>query len=236
MGIGREFILGRYWEETNLIGVSKYIDPNKNILEIGGHSGTSSIFYSHCINTDSKIYVYEPQRNMYNLLCKNIIQNNLQNKIIPNNLGVFCYNGLSRMNSIDIDGSIGANVLKRYNEESSEPCNFGGISLGSDGEIINVVTIDTMDIENIGYIHCDAQGSENFLFSKGINIITKYRPVILYENMDFCGRALYNNVCNSNPQYLQESLFDIKDYCMNTLKYSKYIDRFCGGDDTLLIP
>ena len=32
---------------------------------------------------NDKVYVYEPQFNMYNLLVKNINQNNLQNKIIP---------------------------------------------------------------------------------------------------------------------------------------------------------
>ncbi len=213
----------------------KYINTNHNILEIGGHCGTSSIVYSSFLKDNQKLYVYEPQQNMYNLLVQNIEQNNLQNKIIPNNLGVFCFEGNGKMNSIDLDGGGGV-VEKRYNEENNLNCNFGGIGLGNDGENINLTTIDNMNLDDIGYIHCDAQGSENFIFSKGIETIKKYRPVILYENNEIYGRYLYDNVCKSYPNYKEESVFDIKKYCMEQLNYSTFIDKFNGGIDTLLIP
>ena len=93
-----------------------------------------------------------------------------------------------------------------------------------------------MKLDNIGYIHCDAQGSENFLFSKGIETITKYKPVILYENIKLYGTYLYDVICASYPDYKEESIFDIKKYCMEQLHYSQFIDRFNGGIDTLLIP
>jgi FkbM family methyltransferase len=214
--------------------LQEYINPNRNILEIGGHCGTSSIVYSSFLNDNTKMYVYEPQHNMYNLLVQNIKQNNLLNKIIPNNLGVFCFEGNGKMNSIDLD--CGGVVSKRYNEENNLGCNFGGICLGNDGENINLTTIDNMNLDNIGYIHCDAQGSENFIFSKGIETIKKYRPVILYENTDFYGTYLYDNICKSYPNYKEESVFDIKKYCMEQLSYSSFIDNFNGGIDTLLIP
>lgn len=234
LSIGGEFRKGGYWDIDTLLKLREYIDPNRNILEIGGHCGTSSIIYSSFLN-NKKIYVYEPQYNMYNLLIKNINQNNLQNKIIPNHLGVFCFEGNAKMNSIDLDGG-GGIVAKRYNEENNLNCNFGGIGLGTDGEHIKLTTIDNMKLDNIGYIHCDAQGSENFIFSKGIETIKKHRPVILYENIKFYGTYLYDNVCKSYPNYKEESIFDIKKYCMEELNYSNFIDKFNGGIDTLLIP
>ena len=233
--IGREFKHGNYWDINTLLKLSKYIDTNRNILEIGGHCGTSSIVYSSFLTNKNKLYVYEPQRNMYNLLVKNINQNKLQDKIIPNNSGVFCFEGNGKMNNIDLDGGGGV-VSRRYNEENNLNCNFGGIGLGNDGENIKLTTIDNMNLDDIGYIHCDAQGSENFIFSKGIETIRKYRPVILYENTEFYGTYLYDNVCKSYPSYKEESTFDIKKYCMEQLKYSTFIDRFNGGIDTLLIP
>lgn len=233
--IGNEFKQGIYWDEGTLLKLKEYIPPDRNILEIGGHCGTSTIVYSSFLNENQKIYVYEPQRNMYNLLVKNINQNNLQNKIIPNNLGVFCYEGNGMMNDIDLDGG-GGIVEKRYNEENNLNCNFGGICLGNNGEKIKLTTIDNMNLDDIGYIHCDAQGSENFIFSKGIETIKKYRPVILYENIQVYGTFLYDNICKSYSNYKEESLFDIKKYCMEQLNYSEYIDKFDGGYDTLLIP
>lgn len=229
------FNRGEYWDEDNLLKLKNYINPDLNIVEIGGHCGTSSIIYSYFLNKNAKIFTFEPQKKLYDLLKLNIKQNNLQDKIIPYNLGVFCYKGKGKMNDVDLDGG-GGNINKRHNEEKNLPCNFGGVSLGADGEEIDIITMDDMGISDIGFIHCDAQGAENFIFSKSINTISKNRPTILYENKDFYGTYLYNTIRKSYSQYEQESLFDIKKYCMENLKYSKFIDRFNGGIDTLLIP
>lgn len=233
--IGNSFKHGNYWDMKTLLMLREYIDPNRDILEIGGHCGTSSIVYSSFLNDKKKIYVYEPQRNMYNLLVLNINQNNLQHKIIPNNLGVFCFEGNGKMNNVDFDGG-GGIVEKRYNEENNLGCNFGGIGLGDDGENINLITIDNMKLVDIGFIHCDAQGSENFIFSKGLETIKRNRPVIFYEDNASHEKFLYDNVCKSYPNYNDESVFDIKKYCIEQLNYSRFIDRFNGGIDTLLIP
>ena len=233
--IGNQFKAGQYWDEDTLLKLKKYVDPNRNILEIGGHCGTSSIIYASFLNNDKKIYVYEPQNNMYNLLVHNINQNNLQDKIIPHKLGLFCYEGTGKMNNIDLDGGGGV-VSKRYNEESHLSCNFGGIGLGRDGEDITLTTIDNLKLDDIGFIHCDAQGAENFIFSKGLETIAKYRPVIYYENNEVYGRYLYDSVCQSYPDYIEDGKFDIKKYCIEQLKYSSFVDRFNGSIDTLLLP
>lgn len=233
--IGKDFKNGSYWDIDTLLKLQEYIDPNKNILEIGGHCGTSTLVYSSFLSDNNKIFVYEPQVNMYNLLVHNIYQNQLQHKIVPHNLGVFCYEGNATMNDIDLDGG-GGTVSKRYNEEQDLCCNFGGIGLGNGGENIKLTTIDNMDHDNIGFIHCDAQGAENFIFSCGLETIKKYRPVILYEDNEVHGRYLYDNVCNAYPNYIENSKFNIKKYCMEELNYSKFIDGFNGGIDTLLLP
>ena len=44
-----------------------------------------------------------------------------------------------------------------------------------------------MKLDDIGYIHCDAQGAENFIFSNGLETLIKYKPVILYENNELYG-------------------------------------------------
>jgi FkbM family methyltransferase len=231
--IGNEFNNERYWYEDTLIKLKKYINPRQNILEIGGHCGTSSIVYSSFLDNNSKVIVYEPQENMYELLVENINQNNLQNKIIPNKKGVFCYEGEGNMNDIDIDGG-GGNVLKRYTEEKHLPCNFGGLGLGFKGEKIQLTTIDNMNLENIGFIHCHAQGSENYIFSNSTNLILKYKPFILYRNVEK-DKYLYENVSKAYPQYKNDSEFNIKNYCIEKLNYS-FIDNFNNSVDILLIP
>ena len=51
-----------YWGIDTLLKIKPYIDPAKNIIEIGGHCGTSSLVYASFLNDDQKIYVYEPQK------------------------------------------------------------------------------------------------------------------------------------------------------------------------------
>ncbi len=233
-GITKYFDNGSYYDINTLLLLKEYINPNKNILEIGGHCGTSSLVYSSYLNDNSKLFVYEPQKNMYDLLCHNIKQNNLENKIIQNNKGLFCYNGKCRMNDFDFAST--GSITKRYNEECDSVCNFGGACLGNDGEIINVVTLDSLEYDNIGYIHCDAQGAENFIFSKGKEFVKKHRPVIYYENNYEDNNILYYSVLYSFPEYIEYSNFNIKTFCMEELGYSKYIDNFNGSIDTLLIP
>lgn len=232
--IGNDFKRGRYWDEDTLLKLKKYIDSTQNILEIGGHCGTSSIVYASFLDDNSKLFVYEPQEKMYKLLLKNIYQNGLETKIIANNSGIFCYEGIGTMNNIDLDGG-GGNVKKRYTEETNLMCNFGGIGLGFEGETIKLTTIDNLNLSNLGFIHCDAQGAENFIFSNSLVTVTNNKPFILYEDNQLQAKYLYENVCKAYPQYKNESEFNIKKYCVENLNYS-FIDNFNGSIDTLLIP
>lgn len=235
--ISRPFNHGEYWDEDTLLKIKKYVNPNKNILEIGAHCGTSSIIYSTFLNDNQKIYAYEPQKELYKLLVLNINQNNLQHKIIPFNKGFFCFSGRGNMNNVDLDGG-GGIVTNRYNEEQNLPCNFGGICVGNEGESIEFTTIDDERIDNLGYIHMDAQGSENFILSKSIETIKRHKPVIYYENNKDhpdC-RYLYDAVCKTYPQYKEESNFNIRHLCLDELNYREFIRRFNGGNDDLLIP
>tara|TARA_R110002074_G_scaffold59689_1_gene145049 strand:+ start:313 stop:1089 length:777 start_codon:yes stop_codon:yes gene_type:complete len=231
--IGQTFINGHYWDCNSLEILKKFIDPTRNILEVGGHCGTSSIVYASYLNKPSKVFVYEPQKNMYDLLLKNINQNNLQNTIIPYNSGVFCFNGKGSMDVTEKYS--GGNVEKRYTTETQLGCNFGGVGIGEGGEGVDFTTIDSMGHDNIGFIHCDAQGAEPFLFHHGRETIKRDRPVIFYEDPFNDGRMYFDTVCKAHPTYQKESQFDITDYCLKELNY-KLSDTDTFPGNILLLP
>ena len=153
--------------------------------------------------------------------------------LFKDNTGNFCNQDFE---SIKADKIIGSDSLSVVKEENNLECNFGGVCLGNGGEIIKLVTIDSMNLDNIGFIHCDAQGSESFIFSRALETIKKNRPVILYENNKEYAQYLYNNVYKNYMCWREEATFDLKKYCMEKLNYSKCIDKFNGSIDTLLIP
>ena len=86
MYIGDSFNKNKYWDEDTLLKLKEYINPDKNILEIGGHCGTSTVVYSSFLNPGKICYVYEPQKNMYNLLLQNVVQNKLDTKVLHRQL------------------------------------------------------------------------------------------------------------------------------------------------------
>jgi len=229
------FNQGKYWDEDTLCVLrDNYIRPG-NFLEIGGHVGTSTLFYSKCLVENYKIYTFEPQKKMYELLLHNISQNHIQNKVVASNQALFCFKGYIQMHCTPLDGPNAYNkpcVLETENQN----INYGGLCVGKDGENINCTTMDSLNIDNVSFIHCDAQGAEPFIFACGRQFIAKNRPVILYENMDLYGTYLYDNIKNSYPQYEQESKFQLKTFCVEELNYF-CIDNFLNsGYDSLLIP
>ena len=232
--INVEFKKNKYWNENVLLKIKNIINPNKNILVIGGHCGSSSIALSSFIENEQKIYVYEPQEKLYKLLIKNIQDNSLQDKIIPHNMGIFCFDGVGTMNNIDLDGGNGI-ISKRYNEEYYLPCNFAGVTLGKDGEIVKLTTLNTIDTiyDNIGCIYCTAQSSESFIFSKSINFITKNRPVIFFENNKNTYKYQFDTIVETYSEFKEDGDFDIIDYCINNLNYT--LDRNLFQDETILL-
>jgi len=238
-----EQYLLKYMEEGYLswlwslqdIFTKEYIDPNRDILEIGAHCGTSTVLYSSFLHDSRRLFAYEPQKNMYTVLLKNIEQNGLQSKVIPYNSAVFCYEGSGEMHSMALDTGCGV-VAKAYAEPANTNFNFGGVCLGQDGEAVKMTTVDLMGLDDIGFIHCDAQGAENYIFSNAVETIRRCRPVILYENNFAFGKNYHDNVSDAYPHYEKESLFNVSQYCMDELGYSQCIDKFNWSIDTLLIP
>ncbi len=229
------FKQGSYWDIETLLKLKSFIPKDKNILEIGGHVGTSTIVYASFLDKDSKYWVFEPQSNIFSYLQKNIKHNNLNVKAIHGS--AFCYTGKMNMNSKPVDGP-NTNLPLNFLSQRNMPVNYGGLTVGKNGEEINCYKLDEYsELDNIGFIHCDAQGSEPFLFSGAKELIRKNRPVILYEDKALgAGPQLYHNVCQSYPQYSQYSTFDISDFCLNELGYTQIIRKFNNSEDNLLVP
>jgi hypothetical protein len=69
-----------------------------------------------------------------------------------------------------------------------------------------------------------------------MNTIRKCRPVIYFENNELYSRVIYEEVCSKFSNYTKESKFNLTEFCMNELGYSKCIHKFNNSIDTLLIP
>ncbi len=229
------FMNNEYWDQEKLSLVfNNYIEKG-NILEIGAHVGTSTVFYAKHIEPEYIIYAFEPQKKIFDLLCLNISQNKILHKVKASNKALFCYNGILKLNSIDIDGPHKNNLISNL-EDRNLDINYGGIGIGENGESIKCITFNSLNIENVKFIHCDAQGAEPYIFSYAKDFIKIYRPVILFENYLLTGDYLFNNIKKIYPEFDKESNFNLKKYCCEELGYTAIDNIFGSKEDTLLIP
>lgn len=174
---------GKIYEEEfivdKIIPIIKEYKKNDKlvILDIGGHIGSHTLIYSKLL-PNSNIYVFEPQKVLYNILNLNIESNKLNNVIAFNNavghklcnctISKYLYDGYN----CEIEYGIDKNM------------NYGGIHLGIGGESVNMITIDSLNLPSCDYIKIDVEGAEPLVLMGALNTIKKYKPIIFFENSD----------------------------------------------------
>ena len=143
----------------------------KNFLDIGAHTGTYAVSLSPFFN---HIYAFEPQRMTYYALCGNMAINNLRN--------VSCYNfGLGSH-----EQSLTPQELCIISEDGGGSTLFPHENPILSKEIIQIRTIDSLNLENIGFIKMDIENNEIHCLRGALNTITRCKPDILFEanNLD----------------------------------------------------
>jgi FkbM family methyltransferase len=172
--------------EKNLIEWCKqFCSKDKNMLDIGAHSGTYTISLS---NYCKHIYAFEPQKMTFYSLCGSVALSNIQNVTCINyGLGSLEQIGKQTLNIVSLDGG-----------GSSLYCNNNNTILQK--EEIEVRTLDSFDIDNIGFIKIDVEDNEyQVLFSSQNTLKKSNYPKILFEMntenqqlLDFLKNLNYN--------------------------------------------
>lgn len=76
-----------FFEQEILESLNKYIPENSVIFDIGANIGNHSIYW--CIRRNvSKIYAFEPVRDTFEILKRNIELNGLRDKVVLHNIGL----------------------------------------------------------------------------------------------------------------------------------------------------
>jgi FkbM family methyltransferase len=152
-------------EKSLIEMVKEFCFPDKNILDIGAHTGTYSISLAHY---SKHVYAFEPQKMTYYSLCGGVALSAIKNITCINcALGSFEQEGkqLLHINSLDGGGS-----SLHYNAHIMED------------EEIEVRTLDSFNISNISFIKIDVEDNELQVLMNGVNTLklSNY-PKILFE-------------------------------------------------------
>jgi len=174
--------------EKHLIDWSKqYCNKDKNMIDIGAHSGTYSISLA---DNCKHVYSFEPQKMTYYSLCGSVALSNINNITCINvGLGSDEQIGKNILNIVSLDG--GGSTLHNNNNNI----------LGT--EEIEIKTLDSYNIDNIGFIKIDVEDNElNVLKGSVMTLQKSNYPKILFES-NTINETLFNFLKNLNYNIIE---------------------------------
>lgn len=154
-----------------------FIEKSQVILDVGAHCGSHTLMYKS-INPDCTVHSFEPQSKVFDLLQENVKSNNLTN--------VYCYNNavghLNRQVEMDPYSTDGENNYRRISYGTDSVFNIAGVQVGAGGESVEMITIDSLDLDRCDFIKIDVEGYEPLVIEGAVETIKKFRPAISYES------------------------------------------------------
>jgi FkbM family methyltransferase len=164
-----------YWEAHLHYFYSKLIKKDDIVLDGGANIGFHTIQFAKLAN-EGKVYAFEPQPLIFNVLSTNSLFNGLSNIIQQYRLGLSDKESTETLTSMDNPGvSMAADCI-----------NWGGRGFTEkDGEdTATTVTIDSFKLSKLNFIKLDIQGFESKALIGGKKTIEKNKPIIFIENYD----------------------------------------------------
>jgi FkbM family methyltransferase len=136
------------------------------VVEAGANIGSHTVHLSRIVGPTGQVYAFEPQRRIFQILCANLALNNVANVDARQQ-------GLGRVRD----------VMRISPPDVGAAANFGGITLGAAGhEAVDVVTLDSLDLQRLDMIKGDVEGMEEAVIRGGIETIRRLRPKLYLEN------------------------------------------------------
>jgi len=164
--IGRGINKGESWEPHIVSFLRNYLDKESVFVDIGSNYGWHSLIASSLCKT---VHSFEPQSLIYSLQKESIRKNKFEN-IIQYKKGLGSIITQSNLSPIN------------YHENG---LNIGDLGVGLNGENIEIITLDSINIEKVDLIKIDVQGYENFVIEGATKTIEKNRPIIIIEIEEF---------------------------------------------------
>ena len=177
--------------EEKLIELSKqFCNKDKVFLDIGAHTGTYALSLSqYCKN----VHAFEPQKMTYYALCGSVALSNINN--------IECHNyGLGS------EEQVGEQTLKIVSIDG------GGSSLHSTTGIIGeekitIKTLDSLNIDNVGFIKMDIEENELYALQGAVETIKRCNnPPILFE-CNVTNEPLFNFITSIDYRIINISEF-----------------------------
>lgn len=168
---------GLLWEQKT---IEKYMTPfianSRVILDVGAHAGGHTLMFAK-MSPKSVIYAFEPQKKMFQVLQRNLRINHIEKQVIARQCAVAHCSGQTRMSRKSTDGA----AVEVIEYGGTRVQNLGGIQVGVDGNIVDMISIDDLRLPGCNLIKIDVEGCEPLVLLGAQKTIQQFQPTILFE-------------------------------------------------------
>jgi len=137
------------------------------VIEGGANIGAFTVHLAQLAGENGRVFAFEPQRLVFQLLAGNIAINSLTN--------VYC---LQKCLSDE------TSTVKVPVRDPTKANNFGGYSMRTDypeGDDVEVITLDSLQLPRCDFIKLDIEDMELKALKGAENLIEKFHPIIYTE-------------------------------------------------------
>ena len=146
---------------------SQVVKPGDTVIEAGANLVAHTLGLAQLAGPNGRVYAFEPQRLMFQTL-----------------LGNAALNSLTNIYGFQKALSIAPGKLLVPMQDCEKEVNWGGLALGScsEGEEVEVITIDSLKLSACDFIKVDVEGMELPVLQGAAENLRKYRPILYVEN------------------------------------------------------
>jgi len=214
--ISRYLVYDRCYEFEISEYVRKKITKKMNVVDIGANIGYYSVLFSKWTENQSKIYVFEPEPENFNLLLKNILVNNCKN-VIPINKAVSDKDGKAIL-SLSDDNKGDNTIIDFKIKDNQSRINKVEIQCTKLDSVIS-------SSETINLIKMDVQGAEMLALKGMTQTIKNNKNLILIT--EFWPYAIKKS--GYSPKYFIEHLMNW-DFKLSTFLNGKLVPFTLNND------
>jgi FkbM family methyltransferase len=182
--IGLE-ILNEGYHENNIVKMLSMYTDGGMVIDIGSNIGSTSLALL-AMDKSCRVRSFEPQLYLTKMQKDTMRVNDYLDRIrIYNNaVGHKCIKDITLSSTFNhIDSLEGRDSEIKYDDNHVR--NYGGINIGQGGEVVDMISIDSMfyDVtEKVSLIKIDVEGAESLAIYGARETIKKHKPVIFYED------------------------------------------------------
>ena len=154
------------FEPHHLQLTKNIIKPDDIVIDAGANLGYHTVALSKLVGKNGKVISFEPLKKVFNQLKTNCELNDLKNVKLFN-MAISNINQTVQMDPISFTDEFVNNI--------------GATKVGQGGDVVEAITLDSLNLDSLSFIKIDIQGCELKFLQGAKNTIKKFRPIMIIE-------------------------------------------------------